>query len=371
MNEYQVDGLHYTTAQPVRVTSRAGEITAIDSLPHWSGAQRWIAPSLFDVQVNGYASVDFQQDNLTVDHLLAASRALRRDGCARYFHTLITDEWSRLLARLRHARSLRQDSAELKKSMAGWHIEGPFLSEVPGYCGAHNPAMMCDPTPQHIQQLREVTDGDPVLLTLAPERPGAIEAIKEAAALGIKISLGHTNASSGQLQAAIAAGATGFTHLANGCPRELDRHDNIVWRVCDLPGLTISLIPDGIHVSPAPFRAIHRLLDSIYYTTDAMAAGGAPVGRYRIGAVEVEVGSDQVVRQPGKTNFAGSALRPIEGVQRAARMLNRPWQECWLRMSEAPAQFAGVAHGLRVGAPAAFCVLSEIPDGGLELESST
>src|SRR5262249_27448287 len=140
------------------------------------------------------------------------------------------------------------------------------------------------------------------------------------------------------------AGATGFTHLANGCPRELDRHDNIIWRVLETSGLIVSLIPDQIHVSSALFRLIHRLVDanSIYYTTDAMAAAGSSPGRYSLGRVGVEVGADGIVRQPGKTNFAGSSLRPIDGVFRAAQMLNRPWQEIWNGFSTIPARLMGL-----------------------------
>ena len=87
-----------------------------------------------------------------------------------------------------------------------------------------------------------------------------------------------------------------------------------------------------------------------------MAAAGAGPGRYRIGELEVEVGADQIVRQPGRTNFAGSALTPIEGVFRAAKMLNCPWQECWRRLSEAPAPFMGFENKLRVGTKS-FCLI--------------
>jgi len=218
---------------------------------------------------------------------------------------------------------------------------------------------MIDPTPEHIRELRSIAGDDPVLLTVSPERHGALKAIELAASLGIKISLGHTNASAETLQRAIEAGATGFTHLANGCPRELDRHDNILWRVFELPALTVSLIPDRIHVSPPLFRLAHRVLDprAIYYTSDAMAAAGAPPGRYRMGKKEVDVGPDQVVRPPGQQLFAGSALRPVEGVFRAAQMLNCPWQETWARLSEIPAKFMGLRNELAVQQPATFCVL--------------
>ena len=128
------------------------------------------------------------------------------------------------------------------------------------------------------------------------------------------------------------------------------------------------MIPDAIHVSPRLFRLMHRVLDasSIYYTTDAMAAAGAPPGRYQLGRLDLEVGEDQVVRLPGKQNFAGSALEPVEGVFRAAHMLGCDWQEAWPRASAAPARFMGLPHGLQVGAPATFCVVEVTPDNLLD-----
>ena len=361
MNSGEHSAFYYTTREPVCVTWREGKILSLTKTEEQPATNLWLAPALFDLQINGYGGVDFQRDGLSLEQLLRASRALRRDGCGKFFFTLITDEWPKMLARLEHARRLRAQSPELQDALAGWHMEGPFLSEQRGFCGAHNPARMIDPTSEHLHALRAVTGHDPVLLTLAPERAGAIDAIRLARALGMTVSLGHTDASAEVLRAAVEAGATGFTHLGNGCPRELDRHDNILWRIADEPRLGASLIPDGLHVSPAPFRLLHRLLDAgrlIYYTTDAMAAAGAGPGRYTLGELEVEVGADQVVRQPGRTNFAGSALTPFEGVFRAAKMLNGPWQECWRRFSETPAQWVGLRNEIRVDEPAAFCLIT-------------
>lgn len=349
MKQSEITAWHYASHQAVRLRWEDGSSTGLEPSVDNPPENLWLAPALVDLQVNGYAGVDFQQDHLTAEQLLVAARRLRADGCARWLLTLITDEWSKLTARLRYLRVLRDQSDELKQAIPGWHIEGPFLSAEPGFHGAHNPALMLDPTPAHIRELRAITGGDPLLLTVAPERTGAIEAIALAASLGIKISLGHTDASAGRLREAVRAGATGFTHLGNGCPRELDRHDNILWRILEIwppaSGLTISLIPDGHHVSPAPFRLIHRLLDSgaIDYTTDAMAAAGAEPGRYTLGKLCVEVGADGIVRQPGQTNFAGSALRPINGVFRAAQMLGCPWQEAWKKFSEVPSKFMGLS----------------------------
>ena len=357
MRQGEISARHYATGEPVVLVWRDGFITDLRAAPRPVRDNAWIAPALLDPQVNGFAGVDFQRDDLTVEDLQAATRALRAAGCARFLLTLITDEWSRLTARLRRLRQLRSGSAELSHAIAGWHVEGPFLSSEPGFHGAHNPAQMLDPTPEKIRELRALAGDDPLLMTLAPERRGALEAIALAVSLGVRVSVGHTNSPAEILRQAVQAGATGFTHLGNACPQQLDRHDNILWRAFDTPGLTVSLIPDEIHVSPPLFRLIHRAMNrkTIYYTTDAMASAGAPPGRYTIGALEVEVGTNQVVRLPGSSNYAGSALRPVDGVVRAAQMLDCGWRDVWDGFSIRPAEFAGVHHGLVVGNPADFC----------------
>lgn len=379
MSAGEICGRHFLTREPMRLRWENGIITHLEPADVAPREDVWLAPGLVDLQVNGYAGIDFQQDELRVEDLLTAARGLRAAGATQFLLTLITDEWPKLMARLRHLKALREQSPELQGAIAGWHVEGLFLSSEPGFHGAHNPTLMLDPTSAHIRELRAITNNDPLLLTMSPERAGALEAIALATSVGIKISLGHTNASVETLRRAVQAGATGFTHLGNGCPREWDRHDNILWRVLETPGLTVSLIPDQIHVSPALFRLLHRMLPagSIYYTTDAMAAAGAPPGRYRLGALAVEVGADQIVRQPGKTNFAGSALRPSDGIFRAAQMLNCSWQEVWRHASEIPARLMGLTGELKVGQRANFCRLTfdgqkrlselKVVNGGMEL----
>ncbi len=361
MNHGEVTGLHWATAQPVRLVWQDGIIRRLDPASHPPPENLWLAPPLFDLQINGFGGVDFQRDDFGAEDLLRAVRALRLAGCGRFLLTLTTAPWAKLTSRLRRAAALRAESAELQAAIAGWHIEGPFLSPKLGFRGAHDPAVMLDPAPERIRELRALAGNDPLLLTIAPEQPGGLEAIALAVSLGIKICLGHTDASAEIIQAAVKAGATGFTHLGNGCPRELDRHDNILWRVLDGSGLTVSLIPDRIHVSAALFRLVHGLMpaDKIVYVSDAISAAGAGPGRYTLGAMELEVGLDQIVRQPGQPYFAGSALRPIDGIFRAAAMLDVPWRDLWRRMTELPARFMGLRHELAVGQPATFCLLTE------------
>jgi len=366
----EITAWHYQTRQPVCVRWREGRITEVLAATATPPKDLWVAPGLFDLQVNGFAGVDFQQDGLLEEDLLTAVRGLHRHGCTRFLLTLITDSWPRLTSRLRQLRELRAGCPELESAIAGWHVEGPFLLAEPGFHGAHDRELMLDPRPEHIRELRELTGQDPLLLTVAPERNGAIEAISLAHSLGIRISLGHTNAPVARLQEAVAAGATGFTHLGNGCAALLDRHDNILWRVLETPGLTVSLIPDRTHVSPPLFRIIHRQLggNSICYVTDSMAAGGSGPGRYRLGKLELEVGEDHIVRQPGSPYLAGSALCLVQGVALATNMLDCPWQECWARSSQSPARFMALRADFSPGNPLNLCLVrAQTKTAGLSL----
>lgn len=277
---------------------------------------------LFDLQVNGFGGVDFQSPT-TLDAVRHACVRLRECGMDRNLVTFITDSPEALLGKLRAFEEYRRQDSIIRDTLVGYHLEGPYLSAEPGYRGAHPEDLMCDPDWAEFQRQQEVAGGAIRLVTLAPERNGAEEFIFNATQSGVRISLGHTNASELQIDAAIQAGATLCTHLGNGCPELLPRHHSIIHRLLARDELTACLIPDGIHLPPGVLRNLFRAKPSgkVILTTDAMAAAGAGPGRYRIGRLEVEVGTDEVVRMPGASNFAGSALRLDQGVERAAKWL--------------------------------------------------
>lgn len=360
LNSGLLHAWHYQTMKPVRLSWRSGKFLEIKEVEEEPLSDIWVAPALWDLQVNGYAGVDFQQDNLSATELLKAVRALRRDGCAKFLLTLITDEWTRMVARVRHYATLAQANPENKSAILGFHIEGPFLSSEPGFCGAHDPRLMIDATSEHLDQLLEAAGDFTVLLTVAPERFDS-ELTAEASARGIHINFGHTDCSTEDFQWHCAGeGAFAFTHLGNGCPQMLDRHDNIIVRALDHPHLKASVIPDGIHVPSALFRLIHGVKhQDIYYVSDAMSAAGAGPGEYRLGKLTLEVKEDGIVRLPGSMNFAGSSLRPIDGVFNAAQMLAGTWQEVWKFFSENPAKRLDRENLIKSDLPADFCVLEE------------
>lgn len=273
---------------------------------------------LFDLQVNGFAGVDFQRD-FDAAMLEHATSALLRHGTGKILLTLITDDLDVLCRKLEAAGKAIEGSSVAKEVVAGFHLEGPWLSPLPGYHGAHDPEKMLNPIVADFSKLESAAGGLLRLITLAPEIPGSPEIIEHAVARDVRISIGHSDASDEQIDEAIHAGMTLCTHVGNGVPIQMHRHDNIIQRLLSRDELTAVFIPDGIHLPPSVLRNFVRAKpkDKVLFTTDCMAAAGAPPGRYSLGMVDLDVGSDGVVREPGKLTFAGSSLtmdRAVENV---------------------------------------------------------
>jgi N-acetylglucosamine-6-phosphate deacetylase len=273
--------------------------------------------------VNGFAGVDFQTPDLNHADLHRAIDRLRAHQTQRMLLTLITDEVEALCAKLARIEQFRREDPLLAETICGYHLEGPFLSAQPGYCGAHTAELQRAPDFSAFDRMWKAAGGNIRLLTLAPEWPGSRDFIANIVARGVVVSLGHTNATDAQITDAIDAGARLCTHLGNAVPQMLPRHDNIIHRLLARDELIACLIPDGIHLPPAVFKIFFRAKPAgkVILTTDAMAAAAAPPGRYTLGASEVEAHPDGIVRRPGCENFAGSSLTPDQGVANAARWL--------------------------------------------------
>lgn len=187
-----------------------------------------------DLQVNGFAGVDFNRPDLTADDLNRACRAIQNDGAQFFCPTVITDSIDHMTACLTNIATLRQHDPLAQQLIPGLHIEGPFLNETPGYIGAHptqhaRPANLDD-----IKRLLDSAQGLTRIVTLAPERDPNSAVTRYLADQNITVAAGHCDPSLDELRAAIDAGLTLFTHLGNGCPLQLHRHDNIIQRVLSL-----------------------------------------------------------------------------------------------------------------------------------------
>jgi N-acetylglucosamine-6-phosphate deacetylase len=265
----------------------------------------------FDLQVNGYAGVDFNKDDLTADELHRACRQLADDGVGGFLATIITEQLDAMCRRLAKLAQLREADPLAKQLIAGLHIEGPFINETDGYRGAHPRDAVL---PGHVDAMKRLLDaasGLTRLVTLAPERDPGLQLTRMLAGRGIVVSAGHCNPSLDELRAAIDNGLSMFTHLGNGCPMQMHRHDNIIQRALSLAGqLWLCFIADGAHV---PFVALGNYLrlagyDRCVVVTDCIAPAGLGPGRYSLGRWDLVVGEDMVPRSPDRSHFVGSAI---------------------------------------------------------------
>ncbi len=266
-------------------------------------------PHCVDLQVNGYAGVDFNRDDITAADLHASCQLLREDGVTGVLATIITDDIPKMEARLRHLASLRQEDALVREVIWGIHIEGPFINETSGYVGAHPASAVRPANVEMMQRLLDAAEGLVRIVTLAPERDENQRVTRFLAQRKVLVAAGHCNPSLEELRAAIDAGLTLFTHLGNGCPLLMDRHDNIIQRALSLRDrLTLCFIADGVHIPPMALRNYLQLagIDRTVVVTDAMAAARLGPGRYSLGSVPVEIGDDLIARAPGSSYLAGS-----------------------------------------------------------------
>jgi len=280
------------------------------------------AAAFFDLQVNGYAGVDFNQDELDADQLHRACERLDADGVAGLLATIITDDLSAMCHRLSRLAEVREADPLAKRLIAGVHIEGPFLSDREGYRGAHPLDGIRRADVDAMTQLLDAARGLTRVVTLAPECDPGLGVTRFLASHGIIVSAGHTDATLEQLRGAIDAGLSMFTHVGNGCPMHMNRHDNIIQRALALADeLWLCFIADGAHI---PFVALRNYLklareDRTIIVTDAIAPAGLGPGRYRFGRWDLEIGDDMVARAPDRSHLVGSG---ITMKQNAANLLH-------------------------------------------------
>jgi N-acetylglucosamine-6-phosphate deacetylase len=299
-------------APPDRVTEAAAEVT---DLP--DGV---LAPGLVDMQINGAFGVDFaaadDQDWLTV------ARRLPSTGVTAFVPTLITAPLTELARTLRHYRGWRSrldETPDAARSL-GLHLEGPFLAERRR--GAHRADLLRSARPEDIDALVDAGDGALVYLTLAPERPGALDAIRRLTDAGVRVAVGHTDADDATVHAAADAGATLVTHLYNAQRPMKHRDPGTVGAALTDDRFTCGIIVDLHHVAATAVEVAFRCAGGrLALVTDAVAAMGMPTGTYELGGDLLHVREGEPpLRADGA--IAGSALRMDEAVANAVRHCN-------------------------------------------------
>lgn len=296
-------------------------------------------PGLVDLQVNGFAGVDFNGDDLSGDRVIEALEAMRATGVTRCLPTLITsslEEFSanaRVMVRLSHG------------AMAGIHMEGPYISPEDGPRGAHPREHVLPASREDFIRRFAAAEGRIVLVTLAPEVPGVTALIEQIVDMGVRVAIGHTAADPAAIAEAVAAGATLATHLGNGCAQMLPRHPNPIWELLAADGVHASFIADGHHVPDSTLKAMVRAkgVDRSILITDAVAAAGSAAGHYSIGRTMCVRGEDGRVSLPGTSYLAGSSVTLDRAIGNTVRATGLPLDAVARMASTNPAAYLGIA----------------------------
>lgn len=293
-------------------------------------------PGFIDLQVNGFAGVDFNEP-CTPEQLAHAIAAQRQTGVTQFLPTLITSSREHF-ASCANAITNFSDPA-----IVGIHMEGPYISPLDGARGAHPLAHVCDASVEDFKYRQGAAQGRILLVTLAPEAPNALALIEYLVNVNIRVAIGHTAATPEQIQDAIKAGATLSTHLGNGCANLLPRHPNFIWEQLAADELYASFIVDGHHLPAATVKAMMRAktLAKTILVTDAIAAAGCAPGLFELGGVTVELSADGRVAEPGKPWLAGSSLSMDRAVANTIKFTGLPIAEVLPMASSQPANYLG------------------------------
>src|SRR3954447_579759 len=305
-------------------------------------------PGFIDLQVNGFGGVDFLDAD--ADGYRRAGEALLETGVTAYLPTLITTPEHQLVAAMAEV-----PAGDARPRILGMHLEGPFLS--PNRLGTHEASARRDPD---LQLLERLLDAGPVrLMTLAPELYGADALIDRLLERGVAVSLGHTDATAAQANAAFERGARSVTHLFNAMRPFLHRDPGIVGAALARDDVHVSIILDGIHLAPETARTVWRAAHGrMALVTDAIAAAPRADGRSSLGELDLEV-HEGAVRGPDGV-LAGSVLTMIEAV-RNLHALGVPIEDAVAAATLAPARLLREPElgRLDVGLPADIVVLND------------
>jgi N-acetylglucosamine-6-phosphate deacetylase len=296
MSTFSINARRYDTGEAVRIAIDGDRIDTIE--PAWPEGPiadwPFVAPGLFDLQINGYGGVWFSDPKLTPEKVIAAIEPYFGHGVTRLCPTLITNSHEALAAGFTAIRNACEQHPWLDRVVAGCHLEGPYLSGEDGPRGAHPKAHIRPADWDEFCDLQKQSGGRIRLVTIAPEVPNAIEFIRRAVETGVRIAIGHTAATAHQIRAGVEAGATLSTHLGNGAHPIIRRHPNYIWEQLGDSRLSASLITDGHHLPDSVIRSmVHaKSVQHTIITCDASGWAGCAPGVYENELGQVEVLAD-------------------------------------------------------------------------------
>lgn len=340
--------LHGDKWQPDAVVTvdDTGVITAIEAYDVQRHAdalnlgQVDLLPGLLDSHVHGSKGCDVM--DATHESLNTLSLYFASLGVTAFVATTVTAPVAKIRAALTQVAKSKQEGVA-GAEILGAYLEGPYFTEKNK--GAHPTQWFRELALEELDDWISYSDNQLLKVALAPEKSGALEAIRYLDAHGVKVMLGHSDASYEQVQLALDAGAKGIVHCYNGMRGLHHRDPGVVGAGLLHPECYVEMIADGHHVHPAAIEVAHRCCGSrMTLITDAMCATGMPDGQYTLGEYQVEMKQGVVTTQSG--GLAGSTLTLLDGVKNIQRWLNLPVEQAWLMASLTPATSLGIQHQL-------------------------
>lgn len=295
-----------------------------------------------DLQVNGYKGICFHKTDLTIERVYQATHELIKAGTVAYCPTLVTEDLKVYEHCLKVLAGAMRDQ-NLAKHILGFHLEGPFISSLEGARGAHPPKYIRQPSIELLKRFQDWAEGHIILLTLSPETEGAIPLIAYCVKNGIKVSIGHHFAEDKAMERAAKTGATACTHLGNGMPNMINRHQNPLWWQLAGDDIYGMFITDGHHL-PDDFIKVAlraKTVEKFIVVSDSVDLAGLPPGNYEF------IGRKVVLAPSGRISFAdtpylaGSSANMIQCMNHLASLNLLTEEKLWQVGRDNPLRLLG------------------------------
>ena len=316
---FSIEGIHYATGNPVRVEIVDGRIGNVIEMKEFENNKNtlFIAPGLIDNQINGYANVDFSGNVFSSEDVVAATRAIWKEGVTSFLPTLISNSPENLIRNFQILDEALRKNELLRESIPGFHLEGPYISPEEGFRGCHPVQYLRKPSWDEFTVYQKASGGRIIQVTIAPELEGAMEFIRLCTLNGIVVAIGHTNASSEQISNAVENGAKLSTHLGNGCANLIHRHKNPIWPQLANDQLIPSIIADGHHLLPDEIKVFYKVkgFDNLILTSDITYLAGMAPGKYSFMESDVILTQEGMLLNAEQNCLAGASFPLKKGVE--------------------------------------------------------
>jgi N-acetylglucosamine-6-phosphate deacetylase len=353
MNAIEITGRDPESGNPIRVTVEHGVIARVDEIG--SDPVCYLSAGFVDLQVNGFEGLDLNADELSAETVIALVDAMLSKGTTCFAPTLITASEEAICGRLKAIAEARSSHPKVAACVPFVHIEGPHISPLDGYRGAHPVNAVRPPSIAEFDRWQIAAGGIVGMVTLSPHFSDSAGYIAALVQRGIHVAIGHTHASPEQIQQAVDAGASLSTHLGNGLALEIPRHRNPIWTQLADDRLTATFIADGHHVPGDMLKVMLRAKggERSVLVSDSVALAGMAAGTYTspVGG-RVELRADGRLCVAGSELLAGSTASLAQCVGQLVRRTGIPLKDAMAMATVNPGRFADGRGQLVPGARA-------------------